>query len=535
MPGDSTVAEIVRQQARSRGDHPLLVCDADRISYAEADRRSAELARGLIALGAGKGTHVGLLYPNGPEFVIGMLAAARIGAPVIPFSTFVTARELREQLVDSDVEILLSAASFRSHDYVGQLAQWVDTDFDSDHRLFAPAAPHLRHVGIRYRPDAARRIRDIERIYQLGTTVDSTLLVAMQDDVDGCDALTIVYTSGSASTPKGVVHTHAALLGHQQNLNKIRGLTAEDKLFCNSPFFWIGGLAFGLLATLVAGSTLVCSNASNAGETLDLLEAEKPTMTNGFAAGIAHLAGHPSFADRDLSSMRRGNLYSIMAPDARPADPELRHNMLGMTEAGSILLISDDESDQPEERRGSFGKPAPGFETKIIDPDTAGIVGFGEIGELCIRGPYVMQGYYKRSREECFDADGWFHTGDLVRADADGFMYFVGRLSALIKTAGANVSAAEVENAITKVTGEMVAHVAAIPDAARGQLVAAVVVVPDSADLATFDEAALRERLKEELSAYKIPRLFRALHRADVPLLSSGKVDARQLKRLFDV
>jgi acyl-CoA synthetase (AMP-forming)/AMP-acid ligase II len=522
MPGDSTIAEILRHQAQSRGDHPLLVCDAERISYAEADRRSAQLARGLIAQGGGKGTHVGLLYPNSPEFVVGMLAAARIGTVVIPFSTFATGREMREQLVDSDVEILLSAAAFRSHDYVQRLAEVLaDPDFDTDERLFVAAAPQLRHVAVNY-----------ERLYRQATTVDPALLAAMQDDVDGCDPLAIVYTSGSASTPKGVMHTHAALLGHQQNLNKIRGLTAADKLFCNSPFFWIGGFAFGLLATLVAGSTLVCSNAGDAGATLDLLEAEKPTMTNGFAAAIAHLADHPSFAERDLSSMHRGNLYPIMAPDARPADPELRHNMLGMTEAGSVVLISDDESDQPEERRGSFGKPAPGFETKIVDPETAGIVSVGEIGELCIRGPYVMQGYYRRSREECFDADGWFHTGDLVRADADGFRYFVGRLSTMIKTAGANVSAAEVEKAIARVTGGTVAYVVGLENAERGQLVAAVIVQPDGS--AAFQEAALRTRLKAELSAYKIPRRFLALPRAEIPLLSSGKVDTRQLKKLFD-
>jgi acyl-CoA synthetase (AMP-forming)/AMP-acid ligase II len=243
-------------------------------------------------------------------------------------------------------------------------------------------------------------------------------------------------------------------------------------------------------------------------------------MTNGFAAGIAHLADHPSFAGRDLSSMHRGNLYPIMAPGSRPADPELRHNMLGMTEAGSVLLISGDESDQPEERRGSFGRPAPGFETKIIEPDTVGV------GELCIRGPYVMQGYYKRSREESFDADGWFHTGDLVRADGDGFVYFVGRLSAMIKTAGANVSAAEVERAIVKLTGAA-AHVVGVPDAERGELVAAVVALPG------FDEAALRERLKEELSSYKIPKRFLALPSTEIPLLPSGKVDSKQLKRLF--
>ncbi len=399
-----------------------MVCDSERLSYAEADRRSAQLARGLIALGAGKGTHIGLLYPNGGAFIVGMLAAARIGAVVIPFSTFATAPELTVQLVDSDTEILLAAASFRSHDYRERLAE--------------VTAPLLRHVLIDSEP---------------ADTVDAALLEAMEQDVDDSDPLAIVYTSGSTSAPKGVVHTHASLLGHQKILNEIRGLSSGDSLFCNSPFFWIGGIAFAVLATLLAGSTLVCSNATDAAETLDLIEAEKPTMTNGFVAGIAHLADHPSLAGRDLSSVRRGNLYPIMAPQVRPADPELRHTMLGMTEAGSVITISEDESDQPEHRRGSFGKPAPGFETKIVD------------GELCIRGPFVMQRYYKRSREECFDADGWFHTGDLVRTDADGFVYFIGRKGAMIKTAGANVAPAEVERAIAKVTGGTVAHVARAP------------------------------------------------------------------------
>ena len=144
-----------------------------------------------------------------------------------------------------------------------------------------------------------------------------------------------------------MVHTHLSLLGHQKVLNEIRGLTAKDKLFCNSPFFWIGGIAFAVLATLLAGSTLVCSNATDAAESLDLLEAEKPTMTNGFVAGIAQLSRHPSLPSRDLSSMRRGNLYPIMAPEVRPADPELRHTMLGMTEAGSVITISEDDPTNP--------------------------------------------------------------------------------------------------------------------------------------------------------------------------------------------
>ncbi|MGX9790544.1 class I adenylate-forming enzyme family protein [Mycobacterium sp. MMS18-G62] len=490
MPS-STVGAVLRDQARDRGEHTLLVCDAERLSYAEAERRSAQLARAMVALGAGKGTHIGLLYPNSAAWIVGMLAAARIGGVVIPFSTFATAPEITTQLVDSDTEILLSAASFRAHDYRERLA-----DIE---------APLLRHVLIDAEPE---------------DRTESWRLEAVEHDVDESDPLAIVYTSGSTSAPKGVVHTHFSLLAHQRVLNEIRGLTADDKLFCNSPFFWIGGIAFAVLATLLAGATLVCSNATDAGETLDLLEAEKPTMTNGFVAGIAHLAGHPSLAERDLSSMRRGNLFPIMAPEVRPADPELRHTMLGMTEAGSVITISEDESDQPEHRRGSFGRPCPGFETKIVD------------SELWIRGPYVMQRYYKRSREECFDDDGWFHTGDLVRTDDDGFVYFIGRRGAMIKTAGANVTPAEVERAIAKVTDGAVAHVLGLPDPERGQLVAAVVALEDGA---AFDEAAVREHLAAELSSYKIPKRFAAVPRSEIPVLSSGKVDLAALQTMFDV
>jgi len=152
------------------------------------------------------------------------------------------------------------------------------------------------------------------------------------------------------------------------------------------------------------------------------------------------------------------------------------------------------------------------------------------VGELLLRGPYLMQHYHKRSREECFDPDGWFHTGDLVRVDDDGFFYFLGRRGSMIKTAGANVSPAEVEKAIAAVSG-MVAHVVGVPDSERGQVVAAAVVVPDGE---TPNLQALRDGLAPVLSTYKIPRHFLAVRAADIPLLSSGKVDGRRLAELFD-
>ena len=213
--------------------------------------------------------------------------------------------------------------------------------------------------------------------------------------------------------------------------------------------------------------------------------------------------------------MRRGNLYPIMAPDVRPADPELRHNMLGMTEAGSVVLLSGDESDQPEHRRGSFGVPAPGFETTIDDN-----------GELCIRGPYVMQRYYKRSREECFDADGWFHTGDLVRTDADGFHYFIGRRGSMIKSAGANVAPAEVEKAIARVSGGSTAYVFGIPDPDRGQAVVAVV--------ATRRPTSTNRRFGTSSSGNcpptRSPGGSSPWRRHEIPVLSSGKVDMNRAR-----
>ena len=222
--------------------------------------------------------------------------------------------------------------------------------------------------------------------------------------------------------------------------------------------------------------------------------------------------------------MRRGNLYPIMAPEVRPADPELRHNMLGLTEAGSVVLISADETDQPEHRRGSFGKPAPGFETKIVDPDTGMPVEDGALGELCIRGPCLMQGYYKRSREECFDADGWFHTGDLVATDNDGFVYYIGRRGSMIKTAGANVSPAEVEQAIAKVTGGAVAHVFGIPDPERGQVVAAVVAAGQRRRIRR-DGASTRAR-RRTVGVQDSPPLRGDLPRPMFPCWPAGKSSA---------
>jgi acyl-CoA synthetase (AMP-forming)/AMP-acid ligase II len=515
-----TIPALLRARAETHGERVLLACDDDVLTYAAAAERSAALARGLLAAGAGPGTHVGLLHPNGGDFVVSWLAAARIGAVSVPLSTFSTAAELRVLLRNADVALLLAASSYRSHDYAASLRDAVPgLDFTGAPPLQHEALPVLRRIAFaepRAGVGAAWTRRALE---EMGQALAPAVLDAAEAAVCAGDRMAIVHTSGSTAEPKGVVHTHGALIRHLDNLNQLRRYTADEVLFSNSPFFWIGGFAYSLLGTLVAGAKLVCSNAARAADVLDLLERERPTMVNGFAQSVAHLPHDPSFAKRDLSSIRRGNLFPILPDAVRPADPALRHAMLGMTETGSVCLTSDDESEQPEQRRGSFGRPVPGFEAAIVD------------GELRLRGPFLMEGYYGRERHEVFDADGWYRTGDIVHVDDDGFFYFEGRRGDMIKTSGANVSPREVEAAIQDLTG-LTAHVIGLPDDARGQLVAAAIRVPPGR---AVDEHALREQLASRLSSYKVPRRLLLLRDDAVPLLSSGKLDRPALEALFRV
>jgi len=196
--------------------------------------------------------------------------------------------------------------------------------------------------------------------------------------------------------------------------------------------------------------------------------------------------------------------------------------------------VSDDEGDLPDHQRGSFGRPAPGLEGRVVDPETGRPSGLREVGELWLRGPFLMDGYYGRERADTFTSDGWYRTGDLVEVDADGLYYFKGRHGDMIKTGGANVSPREVEAAITEVTG-FGAHVLGVDRQGRGQVVAAAVVLPVDRALDPVQLEQLRQQLRGRLSAYKVPTILITLPEAEVPTMSSGKLDRRALlARLAD-
>ncbi|TAL03598.1 MAG: long-chain fatty acid--CoA ligase [Rhodospirillaceae bacterium] len=526
-----TIPALWRRQARKYAERALVADDGARLTYAEVDARSRRLARGLLAAGATKGSHVAVLFPNGADFLVNMLAVTRIGAVVVPLSTLSTADELRWLLTNSDTAFLLATPEFRSHRY-GEMLQtaFPELDFSRPPPMCSLTAPWLRRIWftgpIPKGYDAGWSVAALEAT---ASTIDDTYLEAVEARVSPGDRLVIIHTSGSTSAPKGVIHAHASLIRHLDNINQVRRFTPDDVLFTTAPWFWVAGFAYSMLGTVVAGGRVVCSNTTSPTDTLDLLEREQPTMTSGYAPTVARLAADPSFAKRKLSSIRQGNLHPIKAADARPRDPALRHDVYGMSEAGGALSMSGDESDLPEHQRGSCGRFLPGFETKLVDADTGKECAQGEMGELWIRGPFMMEGYYGKPRSQVFMHDNWWRSGDIGTIDAEGFFYLKGRLGNMIKTSFANVAPREVEAAISELTGGTECFVIGLPDPQRGQAVTAILIADHDSKV---DEAALKQKLATKLSSYKVPRRILRLSQAEIPLLSSGKVDMPKLKAL---
>jgi len=515
-----TVGGVLRRHVAAAADATFLVCDDEHLTYGALLERSAETARGLLAAGAGHGTHVALLLPNNVDFAVTAVAIMRIGAVAVPLSTLSSAAELRTLVDGSDAALVVAAREIRGRRFDDLLSEAIGN-------LPSLRAPNVKDI----------LFVDDGRPGSAAADVSEELLAAVEARVRPADPVVIVHTSGSTSAPKGVVHAHGALLDHLAVLNDLRDYRPGAVLFSNSPFFWIGGFAYTFLGTLVAGATVLCSQQADPARVLDMMERERPTMCNGYASSATALAADPTFPGRDLSSLRRGNLYALMPAEVVPRDPALRTNMLGMTEGGSVVLtgtVGEAESDLPESLRGSFGRPTPDLEARVVEPETGARCAPGEIGELWLRGPALMLGYHGRERSAAFDDDGWFHTGDRVHRTVgpDGLdhWFFHGRGDDLIKTAGANVSPAEVQDAIKNVTG-LDAIVLGVPDPDKGQLVGAVLLTADATS--TPDAASLRELLAPWLSSYKIPKVVRRLPATAVPLRSSGKVDLTALRVLL--
>ena len=531
---EPTVPVFLAQVTKRFGANPLILLGERRISYADAERASARLARGLLARGFAKGSRIAVLAPNGPDWLVWWLAVTRIGAVMVPLNTFYKPRELGYVLRHSDASALITVARYLSNDYLERLETCAPgLAARRSSALYARELPHLRHVFVS--GDAGGRawtepVSALDAAADANPAIDGAFLAEVEACVTPGDPMLVIYSSGSTADPKGAVHSHGAPLRHAYNTNQFREFEPSDRIYSPMPFFWVGGFVFSLLAAMHAGAFLLCEEVFEPGATLALLERERATVAGGWPHYSKALAEHPSFASRDLSSIRSGNLYAVLPESAQPADPELRSNSLGMTETCGPHTYDRMDVDLPERLRGSFGHAVPGVEHKIVDPETGATLPPGQFGEICVRGYSVMLGLHKQERDDVFDRDGFYHTGDAGYFDADGVLYFKARLGEMIKTAGANVTPREVEVELEKLPEVSSAFVVGLPDPVRGQNVAAAVVLKRGAQL---DADTARARLREQLSSYKVPRDWWFAAKEDLPFTDSGKIDKKRLAALF--
>ena len=519
-PVSATVPALLAWGAATGGDTELYVLDDERLTYAQADARSAAFAGLLLAQGLGKGARVGLLLPNGADFLTSWFAVARIGAVGVPISTLSSPAELVRILRSSGAALLIATDGVLSVDLLARIEQALDLR-ESDTVIACPQVPSLRTIWL-----WAGRARWAANIATSPLQpVAPALVAAAEALVSPADEVTIVYTSGSTSEPKGVLHSHGAFVRSARRWCASMPFRPGDRFFANSPMFWVGGLITSLLTAMQVGATLISSLSRDPGVILDVIERERCTLLQVWPFLAHALAQDPSFARRYFSAMRAGSVLAMLPPERHPGSASPFAFAMGMTETAGPHTLAMAEID--EDHLGAMGLLAPGMEHRIVDTETGADLPEGEYGELHVRGDTLMLGYVGRERVDTFDENGWFATGDLC-CIRDSYIFFRARLGAMIKTAGANVAPAEVEAALIQADGVAEAYVVGVPDEIRGEIVGALIV--PRADM-TIDRQALIATARALLSAYKVPR--RVLVVATVPLTGTNKLDRRAAAALL--
>lgn len=491
-----TFPQLIRAAAAAYGDDIAVRFQADdvpdeTISFAQLDSQSAKLARGLLARGVGKGSRVGFIYGNGPGFALMLAAIARIGAIAIPISTMIRANELVRVIRQSDAAGLIVQREWLGNDYVQRLVEALpELAQGTTAQLRIPTVPYLRWI-LSSGDGLPPTIADIGVLAEEAASVSDALLSQVEAEIHTTDQMVEIYTSGSMALPKGVKHNHGPVLFRAHYMRGALGLVRGKETYAHLPMFWVGGMMMYLLPNWEAGATTLCSlrtlNDSRIAMGVVLAEDELKKMAQQpkpwWGLGMSETLGPYSYGDEF-----RAPGYPVCAPMDHFAD-------------GYEVRVAD-ENDQP--------------------------VGDGGIGEMQVRGLAVTPGIHKLEREGYYTADGYYHTGDMCLVEGSR-VHFVGRGGEMIKTAGANVSPAEVEMELQTLEGIHSAYVLGLEDAQRGQLVVAALVAREGS---TLDFGGIEAEMRKRLSSYKVPRAYIEITRGEVPLLHSNKVARRQLAQM---
>lgn len=519
IPRSRTLPDLLDEMALRYGDREAVVSGTDRLTYADYRARARQLAKGLHSLGVRQGDKVALLMGNRTEWLLVDFAVAMLGATLVPLSTWSRTRELEYVLRHSDATTLITVDRFLGQDYLAMLAE------------IGPGSarlPLLRHIAC-LSPERHPGVVAFAELSELGADVPDALIDAAQRAVRPTDIAYILYTSGTTSTPKGVQLQHFGLIENMFNIGERQHLTPADRLWLGVSLFWGFGCENALLALMTHGGCVVLQEHFEPGEALRLMERARCTVYYGTPNITLALFEHPDRRRCDLRSLRTG--AAIGSPQAIQMAMDLGVgeicNVYGLTECYGNCTVTD-AHDPVDARLYTVGRPLPGMQIKIADPDTRRPLPPGQAGEIILRG-YITPGYYKDPDKNAaaFDPDGYFLTGDLGSLDDDGRLRFRGRIKDIVKTGGINVAPLEVEEVLLTHPAVEQVYVVGVPDARKEEALAAVVVLREGARV-SGDE--LRAFCRALLAAFKVPRHFRFMAREALPLTASGKVQKHRLR-----
>ena len=523
-PTSRTLGDLVDEMAAQGPDAQALTFRREPVSYAALRTQVDDLARAFIAAEVARGDRVAVLLPNRPEWVVAALAIAKIGGIVAAISTFSTGRELAWMLEHSGAVALITVSAFRGRGYLAALHELCpELAGSAPGALRSSRLPRLRTVvtvderrvgGVLAAADFLAR----------GAGVGAEALRTRQGTVDQGDVCYILYTSGSTAMPKGVTLAHGSVIENGFNIGERMHLTAADRLWLAVPLFWSFGSANALPAILTHGGCAVLQESFEAGEALELLERERCTVYYGMANMARALLEHPDRPRRRLDAMRTGltiGLAEDIAMTMEAVSARELCNVYGSTETYGNCAVTDAHDPLPA-RLHTQGRPLPGMDIRVADPETGRTLPAGEVGELCVAG-HITPGYFGAPDLDAaaFDGEGYFHTGDLGLIDADGRVRFRGRLKEMIKTGGINVAPLEVEGVLLQHPDVKQAYVVGVPDRERDEVVAAALELREGA---TTDAGAIVAFCRDRLASYKVPTRLVFRKAEEFPRTPTGKI-----------
>jgi fatty-acyl-CoA synthase len=497
--GALTMRAFLEEVAGRFGPNEALVFDdpltgsTTRWDYAQLLDEARRIGRGLVATGVRPGQAVGILMGNRPEAVAALFGAALAGAVAVPMSTFAPKPELSFMLREARVVAALTQRAL------------LDRRFGED----------LDELGVAR--VAVFGTPSWEQLLAAGDRGDLDAIAASaRPDDDGL----VIFSSGTTTNPKGILHSHRAVTLQFWIQAGLFGRDERTRMWTALPMFWTAGLNSAMGATLAAGGCWVMQETFEPGAALALMEREEVTEPYSLPHQTSALVEHPSWATTDLSSLRCvfGKGAFARHPTVHGDPSWLMPVGYGLSETCAFFAAHPSDADREDTKR-SMGRLLPGNELRVVDPESGAVLDAGQVGELAIKGPTLMRRYLGTEPAQCFDPDGFFRTGDLGWVDADGFVHFEGRRTEMIKTGGANVSPAELEVQLRACAPVKLSRIIGVPDERLDQVVVACIVLKEGSG-ATEDD--IRSFLRERVAAYKVPKRVLFFDDGEIPMTDSA-------------